>query len=117
MLDRDVVTQLDKLWNDGYQRKDISILLQVLAEDWIAFTPDGQVVTRAQLLEALPSNPEARLEFDEFNVHVFGDTAITKGRLTAHHVDGEVRQQRFIRIYAKRNNEWKAVSAQVIPIV
>lgn len=116
-MDRDVVTQLDSLWNEGYQRRDIPILLKVLAEDWIAFTPDNVVITRAQLLEAVTTNPEARLEFNEFDIHVFGDTAITKGRLTAHHVDGEVRQQRFIRIYAKRNNEWKAVSAQVIPIV
>lgn len=116
-LDRDVITGLDNLWNEGYQRKDISILTKVLADDWIAFTPDNQIVTREQLLEALPSNPEARLEFDEFDIHVFGDTAITKGRLTAHHTDGQVRQQRFIRVYARRNQEWKAVTAQVVPIV
>jgi ketosteroid isomerase-like protein len=116
-MDRDVVAQLDTLWNEGYQRKDISILLKVLAEDWVAFTPDGQVVTRAQLLEAIPSNPEARLEFDEFTIHVFGDTAITKGRLTANQADGLVRQQRFIRVYTKRNDEWKTVVAQVIPII
>lgn len=113
-MDRDVITQLDNLWNEGYQRKDISILLKVLAEDWIAFTPDNNVVTREQLLEAVPTNPEARLEFDEFDIHVFGNTAITKGRLTANQTDGQVRQQRFIRVYAKRNGEWKAVTAQVI---
>ncbi len=111
------VEHLDHLWNEAYQRKDISILLKVLAEDWIAFTPDGQVVTRKQLLEALPSNPEARLEFNEFDIHVFGNIAITKGCLTAHQTDGQVRQQRFIRIYGKRNNEWQAVAAQVIPMV
>jgi ketosteroid isomerase-like protein len=111
------IKHLDTLWNEGYQRKDISILLKVLAEDWIAFTPDKQLITRKQLLEAVPSNPAARLEFDEFSVHVFGDTAITKGRLTANQTDGQVRQQRFIRVYAKRNNEWKAVVAQVIPMV
>ncbi len=116
-MDEDVVTQLDNLWNKGYQHKDISILLKVLADDWIAFTPENQVVTKAQLLEAVPSNPEARLEFDEFDIHVFGDTAITKGRFTAHQTDGQVRQQRFIRIYAKRNREWQAVTAQVIPII
>jgi ketosteroid isomerase-like protein len=114
-MDKDVVTQLDNLWNEGYQRKDIFSLSKVLADDWIAFTPDNQIVTTKQLLEAVPNNPEARLEFDEFDIHVFGDTAITKGRLTAHHTDGEIRQQRFIRIFAKRNREWKAVTAQVIP--
>jgi ketosteroid isomerase-like protein len=111
------VKHLDSLWNKGYQRKDISLLSKVLADDWIAFTPDGQVVTRVQSLEAVPSNPEARLEFDEFGIHVFGDTAITKGRLTTHETDGQIRQQRFIRVYTKRNQEWKAVAAQVIPIV
>jgi ketosteroid isomerase-like protein len=115
-MDRDVVTQLDTLWNEGYQRRDISILATVLAHDWIAFTSDGQMITRAQLLEAVPSNPEARLEFDEFDVRIFDGTAITKGRLTVNQTDGQVRQQRFMRVYAKRNNEWKAVVAQVIPM-
>jgi ketosteroid isomerase-like protein len=115
-MDRDVVTNLDNLWNEAYQHKDISILSNLLADDWIAFTPDNQLITREQLLEAVPNNPEARLEFDEFDIHVFGDTAITKGRLTANQADGEVRQQRFIRIFAKRNGEWKAVTAQVIPL-
>ncbi len=114
---RDVVTQLDTLWNEGYKRKDISILSKVLADDWVAFTPDNQVMTKVQLPEAVPSNPEAKLEFDEFDVYVFGDTAITKGRLTAKHADDEVRQQRFVRVYAKRNCEWQAVTAQVIPII
>jgi ketosteroid isomerase-like protein len=115
-MDRGVVTQLDNLWNEGYQRNDISILSNVLADDWVAFTPDNQVVTKGQLLEAVPNNPEARLEFDEFGIHIFGDTAITKGCLTANQTDGQVRQQRFMRVYAKRNGEWKAVAAQVIPI-
>jgi ketosteroid isomerase-like protein len=115
-MDRDVITRLDNLWNEGYQRKDISILSKVLAQDWIAFTPDNQLITRKQLLEAVPTNPEARLEFDEFDIHVFGDTAITKGRLTANQANGEIRQQRFIRVYAKRDGEWKAVTAQVIPL-
>jgi ketosteroid isomerase-like protein len=112
----DEVKHLDVLWNEGYQRKDISILSKVLAEDWLAFTPDNQIMTRAQLLEAVPSNPEARLEFDEFGIHVFGDTAITKGRLTAHQTNGEMKQQRFIRVYTKRSQEWRAIDAQVIPI-
>jgi ketosteroid isomerase-like protein len=117
-MDRDVITQLDNLWNEGYQLKDISILSSVLADDWLAFTPDSQkIITKKQLLEAVPTNPEARLEFDEFDIHIFGDTAITKGRLTAIQTNGEIRRQRFIRVYAKRNDEWKAVTAQVIAMV
>jgi ketosteroid isomerase-like protein len=115
-MDRDVVTQLDNLWNKGYQLKDNSILSSVIADDWIAFTPDSHIITKKQLLAAVPSNPEARLEFDEFDIHIFGDTAITKGRLTANQTDGQVRQQRFMRVYVKRNGEWKAVVAQVIPL-
>ena len=116
-MGKDKVRQLDNLWNEGYQHRDTSILSSVLADDWVAFTPDNKVVTKKQLLEAVPTNPEARLEFDEFDVHVFGDTAITKGRLTANQMDGQVRQQRFIRVYAKQDNEWKAVAAQVIPLI
>jgi ketosteroid isomerase-like protein len=116
-MDRDVIIELDNLWNEGYQRKNISVLTKVLADNWIAFTPDNQLITKKQLLEAVPSNPKARLEFDEFDSHIFSDTAITKGRRTANQTDGDVRQQRFIRIFAKRDGEWKTVTAQVVPII
>ena len=115
MNDLEHVSNLDHAWNGAYQNKDVEALERVLAEDWVAFIPEGHKLTKPEILEAVPHNPDAQLTFDEFEVTLFGDTAITRGRLTA--VGAETRRQRFFRVYARRQGQWQAVSVQVVPIL
>ncbi len=83
----------------------------ILADDWMAFFPDGQVVFKPDLLEGMRHNPPAALMFERHAARVFGDTAVTRGTLYA---DGG-RMQSFLRVYARRGSEWRAVSVQVVP--
>ena len=115
MNDLEHVSRLDHTWNGAYQNKDAEALERVLAEDWVAFIPEGRKLTKPEILEAVPHNPDAQLTFDEFEVTLFGDTAITRGRLTA--VGAETRRQRFLPVYAQRQGQWQAVSVQVVPIL
>jgi len=75
------VQRLDERWNRAYQTRDHAALEDVFAADWIAVFADGRSVERAAFLEQLPHNPPATLEFSEFVVRVFGDTAVTWGRV------------------------------------
>ncbi|WP_264775654.1 nuclear transport factor 2 family protein [Deinococcus aetherius] len=102
---------LDDAWNAAYHRKDAAALERVLADDWLAFFPDGRVVFRAELLAQVPRNPDAALMFERHAARVFGDAAVTRGTLYA---NGE-RVQSFLRVYARREGEWRAVSVQVVP--
>ncbi|MFB9993443.1 nuclear transport factor 2 family protein [Deinococcus oregonensis] len=109
--DLDAVLHLDDLWNAAYHHRDPERMARVLAQDWMAFFPDGQVVFRADLLREMVNNPAAALVFERHASRVYGDAAITRGTLYA----GGERVQSFLRVYAKRGEEWQAVSVQVVP--
>ncbi|GGO35355.1 nuclear transport factor 2 family protein [Deinococcus humi] len=109
--DLDAVLLLDDRWNAAYHRRSPQEMAQVLAADWLAFFPDGQVVFKRDALEGMARNPAATLVFERHASRVFGDTAITRGTLYA---DGK-RIQSFLRVYARREGEWQAVSVQVVP--
>ncbi|CAM3558288.1 nuclear transport factor 2 family protein [Deinococcus saxicola] len=109
--DLDAVLLLDDHWNAAYHRRNPDEMAEVLADDWLAFFPDGQVVFKRDALEGMARNPPVTLVFERHASRVFGDTAITRGTLYA---DGE-RVQSFLRVYARRENEWQAVSVQVVP--
>jgi ketosteroid isomerase-like protein len=109
--DLDTVLRLDDLWNAAYHHRDPERMARVLAHDWMAFFPDGQVVFRADLLREMVNNPAAALVFERHASRVYGDAAITRGTLYA----GGQRVQSFLRVYARRDGEWQAVSVQVVP--
>jgi putative addiction module component (TIGR02574 family) len=109
------VQNLDSAWNQAYQQKNVAALEKILSDDWMAYTIDQTRISKTEILKAVLTNPEAILEFDEFECTVFGQTAITKGRLTATSSD-EVRQQRFMRVYQKQSDGWRAIAVQVVPI-
>jgi ketosteroid isomerase-like protein len=109
--DLNAVLLLDDRWNAAYHWRDPARMADVLADDWMAFFPDGQVVFKRDLLEGMAHNPPATLVFERHASRVFGDTAVTRGTLYA---DGE-RVQSFLRVYARRDGAWAAVSVQVVP--
>ncbi len=115
--ERDFVTvqDLDTAWNQAYQQKDVAALEKILSDDWMAYTINQTRISKTGILEAVLTNPEANLEFGGFECTVFGQTAITKGQLTVTSLE-EVRQQRFMRVYQKQSDGWRAIAVQVVPI-
>ena len=114
--DEEAVTALDRAWNDAYCTGQRERLREVLAEDWLGVFPSGETLTREQLISAAPPK-DAQVEqtFSEFSIHLFGGTAVTRGRADVR-VGDETIRQRFMRVYAKRDKRWWAVAVQIIPI-
>ena len=106
------VLSLDDAWNAAYQQRNPAIVADVLADDWRGFFPGGQMIDKAELLRGMLSNPPASLFFRRQAAQLYGDTAITRGSLSA---DG-VAVQGFLRVYARRGGEWRAVAVQVVPL-
>lgn len=118
MTDEEAVRQLDRAWNRAYQERDLALLAETLADDWIGLTPAQEVITKEILLESqrqAPPPEEVESSFEEGAVYLFGSTAVTTGQVTIKTAETSI-QQRFTRIYAKRNGQWKAVAVQVVPL-
>lgn len=110
------ILRLDNAWNEAYVRRDRSPLSEILADDFTGVMPSGEPITKALLMAGDPGTvPVKSVSFSEQEVRVFGDTAISRGRLKLevddHHID-----QRFMRVFAKRDGIWRAVVVSVTPI-
>jgi len=121
MNEENRILDLDREWNEAYPRLDYVALDRIVADDWVCIDGTGLVITKSELLTRVASsasflNPYT---FDEITLRIFGEAAIVTGRLSGqmrdsegiHHVN-----QRYMRVYVKRNERWQAVATQVTKI-
>jgi ketosteroid isomerase-like protein len=110
------ILRLDGEWNDAYRRRDRSPLSHILAEDFTGLTALGEPITKALLMINPPGQVKS-VTFSEQYVHAFGDAGISRGRLQIESEDGRiVIDQRFLRVFAKRDGIWQAVAVSVTPV-
>lgn len=110
--------KLDNEWNEAYPRRDVSALDRIIADDWVCIDGAGLVITKRQLLERVVAGATFfdPYKFDEISLRMFGDAAIVTGRLsgTKRGNDGTFYlEQRYTRVYVKRNDRWQSVATQV----
>jgi ketosteroid isomerase-like protein len=111
------ILRLDSEWNEAYRRRDRSPLGHILADDFTGLTALGEPITKAILMINPPAQGLKSVTFSEQYVHVFGDTGISRGRLQLELDDGRiVIDQRFLRVFAKRDGIWQAVAVAVTPV-
>lgn len=110
------ILRLDNAWNEAYMRRDRSPLSEILADDFTGVMPSCKPITKALLMAGDPGTaPVKSVSFREQEVRVFGDTAISRGRLKLE-VDDHGVDQRFMRVFAKRDRMWRAVAVSVTPV-
>jgi hypothetical protein len=112
--DETEVLRLDCAWNEAYQRQKRTPLAHILADDFTGEDASGVPFTKAMLLVDSPETP-TMIAFSEQAVRVFGDTAISRGRLIVQLENRRI-DQRFLRVFAKRGGVWQAVSVAVTPV-
>jgi len=108
------IRRLDDAWNEAYMRNDRAPLADILANDFTALTAVGEEIDRASLM-INPAQPARFALFSEQVVRVFGDTAVTRGRLQLELEDRSI-DQWFLRVFARRDGAWRAVTAAVTPV-
>ncbi len=111
------VMRLDNQWNEAYRRRERSPLAHILADDFTGLTVLGEPITKALLMINPSAEGVESVIFSEQYVHVFGATGISRGRLQIGMEDGCIAiDQRFLRVFAKRDGIWGAVSVAITPI-
>jgi len=111
------ILRLDSEWNEAYRRRDRSPLAHILADDFTGLTALGEPITKALLMINPSGQGVKSVTFSEQYVRVFGGTGISRGRLQLELEDGRIAiDQRFLRVFAKRDGIWQAVSVAVTPV-
>jgi ketosteroid isomerase-like protein len=111
------IVELERQSKDAAIRRDAAFSERILADDYVAISPLGQVTTKGQSVAA---RKNAQLHYDsmeisEMVVRVYGNTAIVTARADVKGKDlGEdfSGPYRFTRVWVRRNGQWQTVSYQ-----
>ena len=94
------ILRLDNSWTEAYRRHDRAPVAALLADDCSALAPSGEPITKAALMVDPPGRARS-VVFSEASAQVFGDTAVSRGRLQLEFDDRRV-DAIPLRVFAKR---------------
>jgi len=98
-------------------RRDADFPLRMLADDYVAISPLGQVTTKK---EAISARRSGQLRYDNIDVtdmvvRLYGDTAIVTARadVKGHQLGEDFSgPYSYTRVWVRRSGRWQAVSYQ-----
>jgi ketosteroid isomerase-like protein len=115
--DQDTLVELERDWNDAFERKDIAFISAVLADEFMATYEDGSQGDKARELsrtEAFNEHVDSSVQ-EDFLVKIYGDTAVVS---FAQHLVGPKQGVattvflRYVDVFVWRDGRWQCVSSQ-----
>lgn len=111
------IVDLEKQAKDAALHRDAAFSERTLADDYVAITPLGQVISKADTIAARKT---AQLRYEAIDisdmiVRLYGNTAIVTARAEVKGTElGEEFNgpYRFTRVWVRRNGHWLTVSYQ-----
>jgi hypothetical protein len=118
--DQDTVREildLERQAKEAAVHRDPAFSQRILADDYVAITPLGQVITKADTVAARRSGQLRydSIEISDIMVRVYGNTAVVTARAAVKGIDlGEEfnGSYRFTRVWVRRSGRWLAASYQ-----
>lgn len=113
---RHEIEQLEQSWREVVLHRDTRGMSRLLAEDFLAITPNGLLQTKAETLAAMRNGTLVfhSLDILEQRVRFYGQTAVvtSKARVTGATPDGAmIGDYRYTRVYARNpQGKWLIVS-------
>jgi ketosteroid isomerase-like protein len=108
-------------WDKAIVRKDVAAIAANMADDFRNIRSNGSVVDKDTFLRDITA-PELVIDpytVEDFDVRVYGDTALLSGRTRMTGRDSGkpfVAHYRYIDVYVRRDGVWRVVSVQTTPI-
>lgn len=119
--DEQEIARLERELVAAIAAKDLKAYDRLVGEDYVVVNASGEETTKAQVVAAYTSGERgySGLQIDEVKAHVFGDTGIVSARtLGMRHENGTdvPNRVRYVRVYARRQGVWRAVSQMAAPL-
>jgi hypothetical protein len=105
------IMKLEDQWVQSRATKDPTVSKDLLSDDYLGAIVTGQAVTKQQFMDRVTAGTlfAGKAEQTDRKVRIYGDTAVSTGVVTGNVGADKVR---YIRVFVKRNNKWRLVSAQ-----
>lgn len=111
------IVDMERQAKEASLRRDAEFPLRILADDYVAITPLGQVTTKE---EAISARRSGQLRYESMSitdmvVRLYGDTAVVTARadVKGHQLGEDFSgPYRYTRVWVRRNGHWQTVSYQ-----
>lgn len=110
---------MEQAWLNAEKNHDAAAFENLVADDWIAISPDGKSQTKAERAAEIKTADITSATLGDMKVRVFGDTAVVTGtddEITLE--DGKKSSGHYVwtDVFVKRNGKWLAVASQTAQI-
>jgi ketosteroid isomerase-like protein len=107
--------KLEQEWGDALVKPDLAFLDRILGEDYMFTSPEGEVLTKAQMLAELKSGEDVVSSVVNFDmkVRVYGNAAVVTGHSTdketvkGKDISGEYR---WTDTWIRKGGRWQCVA-------
>jgi len=103
-----------RAWANVAVTGDPSVMETILADDFVGTSPDGELYTKQDFIDAIRTNPLGFVsnEVNDVRVRFFGNVAVAQGHETFTRKDGATGRFVWTDILVRRNGRWVTVAAQ-----
>ncbi|MBB6502007.1 nuclear transport factor 2 family protein [Pedobacter cryoconitis] len=120
MFKEDIIT-CEKRLLEAIRLNDVSVLDELLHQDLLFTTPQGQTISKAQDMENYHSGNIAitHIESADQAIHLIGDTAVVavtinlQGKYLVHSLDGNYR---YTRVWKNIEDSWKVIAGSSVQL-
>ena len=105
----------EQAWLNAEKNHDAATFEKIVADDWIAISPEGKSQTKAERAAEIKASHIDSATLANMKVRVFGDTAVVTGTDDETTVeDGKKSTDHYVwtDVFVKRNGKWLAVASQ-----
>jgi ketosteroid isomerase-like protein len=109
----------EQAWLNAEKNHDVAAFEKLVADDWIAITPDGKRQTKAERTAEIKASDIDSATLGDMKVRVFGNTAVVTGYDDETTMkDGKKTTDHYVwtDVFVKRDGKWLAVASQTAQI-
>jgi len=105
------IMKLEDQWVQSRATKDPTMAKDLLSDDYLGANLTGQAMNKQQTIDGITAGTlfAGKAEMTDRKIRIYGDTAVSTGVVTGNVGGGKTR---YIRVFVKRNNNWRLVAAQ-----
>jgi ketosteroid isomerase-like protein len=114
MSDQNQLEKLNEQYIAAYMNADVNWYRDHLTDDFVCIESDGSVLGKPEFLQQTARGPDvAEYKLAKVQVRFYGDAALVQATGLFRRKDGSNGVSRYTDIYARLNDDWKCVSAQI----
>ena len=110
---------MEQAWLNAEKNHDAAAFEKIVADDWIAITPDGKSQTRIERAAEIKAAHTTSATMGNMKVRVFGYTAVVTGtddEVTMESAEKSTDHYVWTDVFVKRNGKWLAVASHTAQI-